>query len=84
MTYDQPRNGQWIQPVMRGYRMACCDCSLVHRMNFKIVRVKRGKDDERRVEFQVFRDYDQTRIQRQKMPGHTVICVPRPRRRPRG
>ena len=27
---------RWVQPVRTGYLMACCDCGLVHRMNFRI------------------------------------------------
>jgi hypothetical protein len=36
----------WITPVMRGYLMACCDCGLVHEIDFKTVEVtkKRKKD----------------------------------------
>lgn len=26
----------WIQPITDGYRMSCCDCSLVHEMDFRI------------------------------------------------
>ncbi len=29
---------EWVQPVKRGYLMSCCDCGLVHRMNFRIWR----------------------------------------------
>lgn len=32
---------EWIKPRMKGYQMACCDCNLVHTLDFKIVR--RGK-----------------------------------------
>lgn len=28
---------RWVQPVKKGYLLACCDCSLVHRMDFRIV-----------------------------------------------
>lgn len=28
---------EWIQPIRRGYVCACCDCGLVHRMDFRIV-----------------------------------------------
>lgn len=45
--YKQPA-GEWFQPVKRGYKMACCDCGLVHILNF---RIKDG-----RVQFQAFRD----------------------------
>ncbi len=46
MKYDRPVAGQWIQPVHKGYRLACCDCGLVHTVNF---RVFKG-----RIQFQVF------------------------------
>lgn len=31
---------RWVQPIERGYLMRCCDCGLVHEMNF---RVKDGR-----------------------------------------
>lgn len=27
----------WVEPIMKGYRMQCCDCGLVHEMQFKVV-----------------------------------------------
>lgn len=30
----------WIQPVRRNYRMGCCDCGLVHNIDF---RIKNGR-----------------------------------------
>lgn len=29
----------WIAPKMDGYRMACCDCDLIHVLEFRAVRV---------------------------------------------
>lgn len=29
---------EWVYPVMRGYLMACCDCGLVHEVQFKAIR----------------------------------------------
>ncbi len=26
---------EWQQPVMKGYLMKCCDCGLIHEMQFK-------------------------------------------------
>ena len=26
----------WQMPLMKGYKMACCDCGLIHTMEFKI------------------------------------------------
>ena len=48
MKYDKPEAGEWVQPIRKGYKMACCDCGLVHVFDF---RVHRG-----RVQFRVFRN----------------------------
>lgn len=29
--------GEWIRPPMKGYRMHCCDCGLVHRVDFCVI-----------------------------------------------
>lgn len=29
---------EWVQPIRRGYKMCCCDCGLVHDMDFRIVK----------------------------------------------
>ncbi len=34
MRYKQGYDGDMIRPRRRGYRMKCCDCGLVHIMNF--------------------------------------------------
>lgn len=36
MTYDQLHDGQWTRPIMRGYRLKCCDCGLVHKIDFRV------------------------------------------------
>lgn len=36
---------RWVSPVMSGYRLACCDCGLVHDMEFAAVRVIKQNDD---------------------------------------
>lgn len=49
LKYTQVYDGDWVEPTpQRGHRMKCCDCGLIHRMNF---RVKKG-----RIQFQAFRD----------------------------
>jgi hypothetical protein len=47
-TYPKVRPGEWVQPIRRGYKCSCCDCGLVHRMNF---RIRSG-----RVQFNAYRD----------------------------
>lgn len=36
---------RWVPVLMRGYKMACCDCGLVHNVNFKAVRVLKTNKD---------------------------------------
>lgn len=47
LTETEGANGwsRWVPPIMRGYRMACCDCGLVHDMQFKAVRVTKTNKD---------------------------------------
>ena len=36
----------WIMPEMDAdYRMSCCDCGLVHKMQFAVMRVKEDLGD---------------------------------------
>lgn len=50
--YQKPKPNEWVSPVRKGYRLRCCDCDLVHVMNF---RVFKGK-----IQFQADRDYRAT------------------------
>lgn len=36
VTVDETGWSDWIQPQMDGYKMACCDCGLVHSLVFRI------------------------------------------------
>ena len=35
--YEFPEAGEWIRPKPTGYKLACCDCGLTHRLDFQIV-----------------------------------------------
>lgn len=48
MKYKVAEDGEWIKPKRRGYRVACCDCGLVHVVNIRVVKGV--------VQFQAFRD----------------------------
>jgi hypothetical protein len=63
--YPEARDGQWIRPKRRGWRMRCCDCGLVHRFNIHVE--KRG--DRTYVFLQAFRDERATaQVRRHKKP----------------
>jgi len=34
-----------VHPVMENYRMSCCDCGLVHTLNFRAVKVRSYNPD---------------------------------------
>ena len=34
--YKQVSHNEWQQPARRNYKMACCDCGLVHLVDFRI------------------------------------------------
>lgn len=57
-AYRPAADGEWIQPVKRGYKMRCCDCGLVHVLNFRLVGW--------RIQFQAFRDDRKTAASRRE------------------
>lgn len=49
---------RWIRPTMRGYMMACCDCGLVHELQFRVGKVRnRWKDGRWNADLLPNRDY---------------------------
>ena len=46
--------GKWVQPVRRGYKLRCCDCGLVHTLDFRVVRYAGGA--RAKVQFRAWRD----------------------------
>ena len=51
-------SGDWVRPKRRGYKMACCDCGLVHTLNFRVV--------DGHIEFQPFLDNRATAAKRRE------------------
>ena len=31
---------EWQHPKMKGYKMQCCDCGLVHEVEFRVMKVE--------------------------------------------
>ena len=53
--------GRWVYPKRRGYRLACCDCGLVHIVNFKLRRDRIGRG---KILMQFYRDMRATAAMR--------------------
>lgn len=47
--YYQVTDGEWVPVGMRNNRDQCCDCGLIHKVNYRIT-------DKGKIEVQVFRD----------------------------
>lgn len=54
MRYPQIQDGETVYPVRRGYRMQCCDCGLVHRINFRLLPY--GKQGKKAIALNAYRD----------------------------
>lgn len=68
MKYDELEDGVWIHPVKRGYKIRCCDCGLVHKMDFEHVPYGRRQ----KIIFRVFRDNNATAAVRRWMKRRKI------------
>ena len=48
VSYEIISYGEWTRPRMKNFREQCCDCGLIHRLDFRIV--------DGRIEFRTRRD----------------------------
>ncbi len=69
MKYTKPKVDEWIQPAPKGYRMACCDCGLVHSLDFRVIKYAGGK--RTKVQFRARRNNRSTAMMR-RMNGIKV------------
>lgn len=37
------KDGEWIWPQMSGYELECCDCGLIHKLDFIVVNEDTGE-----------------------------------------
>ena len=49
MKYKYEKENGWVQPIRKKYRLMCCDCGLVHEMDFRLIKTKRGSTIQFRV-----------------------------------
>lgn len=67
MRYHKQKDGEWVEPKP-GYRMACCDCGLVHRVEFRVLH---GGV----VQFRATRDQRATGQRRRNAGGGVVATI---------
>lgn len=63
MRYRQEVAGRWVYPKRTGYRMMCCDCGLVHVLDFKVAKDSIGRA---KILFRVFRNERATAAARKR------------------
>ena len=67
---DKRGFSRWVQPQMGKYFLACCDCGLVHEMQFRVMPgAVKGRDEGQRmhVQFRCRRAPRYTARERKKM-----------------
>ena len=62
--YPYVDDNEWLRPIMKGYGFCCCDCGLVHHMDFRVIRWGRGH----KIELRARRDNRATGQVRRHMP----------------
>jgi hypothetical protein len=61
VVYRTIAYGEWTRPRLRNFREQCCDCGLIHRLDFRLV--------DGRIEFRTRRDNRATAAARRRGRG---------------
>jgi hypothetical protein len=48
-SFRDIQSDQWVNPKRRGFKMACCDCGLVHDVDFRISKTAQGNQIQMRM-----------------------------------
>ena len=67
VRFTKRKSGEWIQPRNRGFLFKCCDCGLIHRMDFRIATGTRNGKRIQRVQFRCYRGTPKTAGKRKVM-----------------
>ena len=65
--YPKVSEGEWVVPRRKYYLMGCCDCGLVHKMEFKLVPSWHGLGQK--IVFRAWRDEKGTAFLRKRRSG---------------
>lgn len=62
--YPKHQAGEWVTPRRKYYLMGCCDCGLVHKMEFRLVPSWHGQGHK--IQFRAWRDEKATAFLRKR------------------
>ena len=65
--YQQIVEGEWIEPSRKGFIDQCCDCHLVHVIDFEVVDKNKKKIPGATVQFKLRVDRRKTAASRRKL-----------------
>jgi hypothetical protein len=65
--YQQIHEGEWIEPKRKGFIDQCCDCALVHVIDFEVVDKDKNKIPGAIVQFKLRVDRRKTAASRRKL-----------------
>ncbi len=49
------KDGEWVQPVSHSYLLQCCDCDLIHKLDFAVIDSDGDILNDVRVYFRAYR-----------------------------
>lgn len=76
-NYPKVKAREWVQPTPRGYKFQCCDCGLVHRLDFRQMLGDREFATNLRIQFRAYRDNRATAAVRREARKKGVLLVER-------
>lgn len=65
--YQQIHEGEWIEPTRKGFVDQCCDCHLVHVIDFAVVDKDKNPIPGATVQFKLRVDRRRTAASRRKL-----------------
>jgi hypothetical protein len=65
MSKYKDATDEWIRPIKNGWKLSCCDCHLVHTIDFRIVNGS--------IELRIMRDNRATGAKRKGVKKRMVI-----------
>lgn len=53
--FHKVKEGEWVQPKMKDYLFKCCDCGLVHSLDFRLIKYGTKEKPRNKIQFRAKR-----------------------------